>query len=380
MKQKNYDYLVVGAGFYGAVLAEKIASDLNLKVLVIDKRKHIGGNAYSYTDKATNIEVHKYGSHLFHTSNEEVWNYLNKFTKFNDYQHCVYTTYNGKVYTMPINLETINSFYEKNLSPDEAFKFIQSEIDKYKVDDPKNLEEKAISLIGKPLYDAFIYGYTKKQWETDPKKLPANIITRLPVRYNYNNRYFKDKYEGLPIDGYGALFEKILDHENIEIKLGVDFFDIKNEIPDDVKVIYSGPIDKYFNYKHGILGWRTIDFEESKIETNDFQGCSVMNYANADVKFTRIHEFKHYHPERKQSNKETIIFKEYSRTAGKEDEPYYPINTEDDKSMYAKYLAETKEVKNTIFGGRLGTYKYLDMHQVISNALNTYKKIKADLV
>ena len=375
MFNKKYDFLIVGAGFYGSVIAERIANELNEKVLIIDKRDHIGGNSYSYADKETNIEIHKYGSHLFHTSNKEVWDYLSRFTEFNDYQHVVYTTYKGKVYTMPINLETINSYYEKNLTPNEAYEFLQAEIKKYQIEKPKNLEEKAISLIGKPLYEAFIYGYTKKQWETDPKNLPANIITRLPVRYNYNHRYFKDKYEGLPVDGYGKVFERMLDHKNIEIKLGVDFFDIKESIPADVKVIYTGPIDKYFDYKHGVLGWRTIDFEIERKEMKDFQGTSVMNYAQADVPYTRIHEFKHYHPEREQSDKETIIFKEYSRTAGKGDDPYYPINTPEDKEMYAKYLAETKNEKNVIFGGRLGTYSYLDMHQVISMALKKFESL-----
>tara|TARA_Y100001936_G_C16059019_1_gene662981 strand:- start:361 stop:1500 length:1140 start_codon:yes stop_codon:yes gene_type:complete len=372
----NFDtkYLIVGAGFYGAVIAERIANDLGEKVTIIDKRDHIGGNSYSSADKDTNIEVHKYGSHLFHTSNKEVWDYLSRFTEFNDYQHVVYTTYKGKVYTMPINLETINSYYEKNLTPSEAYEFVKAEIEKYHIENPKNLEEKAISLIGKPLYEAFIYGYTKKQWETDPKNLPANIITRLPVRFNYNHRYFKDKYEGLPKDGYGKVFERMLDHHLIEVKLGVDFFDIKDSIPEDVKVIYSGPVDRYFNYKHGVLGWRTIDFEVERLKVEDFQGCAVMNYAEAEVPYTRIHEFKHYHPEREQSKEETIIFKEFSRKAGEGDDPYYPINTPEDKDMYEKYYKETKNESNVIFGGRLGTYKYLDMHQVISMALNTFNK------
>lgn len=373
MDLSNTKYLIVGAGFYGSVIAERIASELGEKVTIIDKRDHIGGNSFSYADEKTNIEIHKYGSHLFHTSNKEVWDYLSKFTDFNDYQHVVYTTYKGKTYTMPINLETINSYYEKNLTPSEAYDFLQAEIEKYHIENPQNLEEKAISLIGKPLYEAFIYGYTKKQWETDPKNLPANIITRLPVRFNYNHRYFKDKYEGLPVDGYGKVFEKMLDHENITVKLGVDFFDIKESIPEDVKIIYSGPIDRFFDYKYGVLGWRTIDFEVERKEMNDFQGTSVMNYAEAEVPYTRIHEFKHYHPERAQSENETIIFKEFSRTAGREDDPYYPINTAEDKEMYTRYLAETKKESNIIFGGRLGTYKYLDMHQVISMALNTFK-------
>ncbi len=370
----EYKYLVVGAGFFGSVIAERIANKLNEKVLVIDKRSHFGGNSYSYKDEKTNIEIHKYGSHIFHTSNKEVWDYLSRFTKFNDYRHRVYTVYKDRVYTMPINLDTINSFYQKNFSPEEAFEYVKKEIKENYTESPKNLEEKAINLIGKDLYKAFIYGYTKKQWATDPKNLPANIITRLPVRYNYNNRYFKDKYEGLPVDGYGKLFEKILSHKNIVLKLETDFFDIKEELSSCIKVIYTGPIDRYFNYRYGVLGWRTIDLDIERVPVDDYQGTSVMNYAEAEVPFTRIHEFKHYHPEREQAKHETVILKEYSRAAGTNDDPYYPINTQNDKEMYAKYLADSKNEKNVIFGGRLGLYKYLDMHQVISMALNVFKK------
>lgn len=372
----NTDFLIVGAGFFGSVLAERIANDLKESVTIIDKRNHIGGNAYSYADPDTNIEIHKYGSHLFHTSDEEVWNYLSKFTKFNDYQHKVYTTYKDIVYSMPINLDTINKFYKLNMSPDQAFQFIQKEIEKSDIKNPKNFEEKAVSLIGRPLYEAFIYGYTTKQWETNPKELPEGIINRLPVRYNYNNRYFKDRFEGLPVNGYGSIFEKMLNHSRINIYLGVDFFSIKDSLPKNLKIIYSGPIDRYFNYKFGPLGWRTLDFEKECISTCDFQGTSVMNYSDATIPYTRIHEFKHFHPERKQSSEKTIIYKEYSRTAKKVDDPYYPINTKDDKEIYSLYLKEARKVKNTIFGGRLGTYKYLDMHQVISTALNTYQKLK----
>ncbi len=369
----NYDYLIVGAGFYGAVIAERIATQLNKKVLIVEKRDHIGGNSYSFKDDETNIEIHKYGSHLFHTSNEKVWNYLGQFTEFNDYQHKVYTTYKDKTYSMPVNLDTINSYYEKNFTPDEAKEFIEAEIEKWQIENPSNLEEKAISLIGKPLYEAFIKGYTQKQWQTELTKLPANIITRLPVRFNYNNRYFKDKYEGLPVDGYGAVFEKMLDHPNIEVKLGTDFFEMKDEIPEGITTIYSGPIDRYFDFRHGVLGWRTIDLEREDVDTDDYQGTSVMNYAEGEVPFTRIHEYKHYHPEREQSKDKTIIFREFSRKAEKTDDPYYPINTLEDKEMYAKYLEETKNEKNVIFGGRLGTYSYLDMHQVIAMALNTFE-------
>lgn len=370
-------YLIVGSGFFGAVIAERIANELNEKVLVIDRRDHIGGNSYSYTDAETNIEVHKYGSHIFHTSNEEVWIYLNRFTAFNSYQHRVLTTYKNKFYSMPINLGTINSYYQKNLNPSEAQEFLKKEIERDFVADPKNLEEKAISLIGRPLYEAFIQGYTQKQWETDLTKLPAYIITRLPVRFSYNDRYFSDKYEGIPVDGYGKVFERMLHHKNIEVKTGVDFFDIKSKIPADCLVVYTGAIDKYFSYQYGQLGWRTTDFEEQTLDVNDCQGTSVMNYADTDIPYTRIHEFKHFHPERKQSDKKTIIFKEFSRFAKENDTPYYPINTEKDKAIFAQYKELSKKEKNVIFGGRLGNYVYVDMHQAIAMALNTFEsKIK----
>lgn len=378
-KAKNVDFLIVGAGFYGSVLAERLANDAGKKVLVIDRRDHIGGNSFSYKDEETNIEVHKYGSHLFHTSDEDVWQYLNQFCEFNDYQHKVFTQYEGETYTMPINLSTINQFYKKNFSPSEAKDFIEKEIERSKIENPGNLKEKGVSLIGEPLFNAFIAGYTAKQWDTPLKELPANIITRLPVRYNYNNRYFNDKYEGLPKEGYGALFEKILDHSLIEVVLETDFFEYKDQLPEDLQIIYSGPIDRFFDYKYGQLNWRTIDFEIETHEVDDFQGTAVMNYAEKEVPFTRIHEFKHYHPERKQSQSKTITFKEFSRMATKEDAPYYPVNTTEDKETYLKYFEETKKTKNIIFGGRLGSYKYLDMHQVIKSSLSTYNKLKDNL-
>lgn len=373
MELQGLKYLVVGAGFYGATIAERIASVLNEKVLVIDLREHIGGNSFSYADKDTNIEIHKYGSHIFHTSNEQVWAYINRFTSFNSYQHRVLTQYQNKVYSMPINLMTINQYYGKNLTPAEAESFIKAEIARDHIANPRNLEEKAISLIGRPLYEAFIKGYTQKQWETPLTELPENIITRLPVRFSYNDRYFNDKYEGLPVDGYGKIFERMLDNPLIEVKLGVDYFAIKDKVPADCLVIYTGPIDRYFNFKHGKLAWRTTDFEAQRLPTNDYQGTSVMNYADLDQKFTRIHEFKHYHPEREQSKKETIIFKEYSRFAKEGDVPYYPVNTEKDKAILAQYKQEVEQTKNVIFGGRLGNYVYVDMHQAIAMALNMFE-------
>jgi len=362
-------FLVVGAGFYGAVWAHQLASVLGEKVLVIDQRNHIGGNSYTYNDTQTGIEVHKYGSHIFHTQDKNIWDFINKFTQFNNYRHRVFTSYQEKIYSMPINLETINSYYKKNFSPSEAKIFMAQEIAKEKILKPKNLEEKAISQIGRFLYDAFIKGYTEKQWGQKPTVLPESIINRLPVRYNYNAFYFDDPYQGIPLEGYTTIFKKMLDSPLIEVKLRIDFQQIKNQIPQDTWVIYSGPIDAYFDYSEGELGWRTLDFQQEILDLDDFQGNSVMNYADSAVPFTRIHEFKHYHPEIKQQNHQTFIMREYSRQAKKNDVPYYPVNTAEDKIILGKYQEKAQELKNIIFGGRLGSYKYFDMHQVIAQAL-----------
>lgn len=372
MAFEDYDVVIVGAGFFGATIAERIANDLGKRVLIIDKRHHIGGNAYSETCAETGVEVHKYGAHLFHTPNKLVWDYLNKFASFTDYKHRVFTSFKSQVYMMPINLGTICQFFNKQMSPDEARSLIAEQAAELGGKTPQNLEEKAISLIGRPLYEAFIRGYTAKQWQTDPKELPESIITRLPVRYNFDNRYFNDAYEGLPVDGYTAIFDRMLKNELIDIKLGVDYFSVRDEISKDKLVIYTGPIDRYFNYAAGELKWRTIDFEPEVLNVGDYQGTSVMNYADEDVPFTRILEFRHFNPERNYQTEKTIIVREYSRFAERKDEPYYPINTSDDKRVYLEYKAMADKEANIIFGGRLGTYRYLDMHQAIGAALKIY--------
>lgn len=372
-------YLVVGAGFYGAVMAERIASILNERVAVIDVRRHIGGNSFSYTDKRTNIEVHAYGSHIFHTSNETVWNYVTSFATFNSYIHKVYTVHNKTVYAMPINLHTINQFFGKSFSPREARQFIKEEIRNDGIGNADNLEMKAISLVGRRLYEGFIKGYTEKQWGRSAARLPAGIITRLPVRFNYNNRYFSDKWEGQPVGGYGALFNRILKHQNISVYLGVDFFSIRDRISPACKVIYTGPIDRYFDYRFGVLGWRTVNLKWRSEATDDFQGTSVMNYADVDIPYIRVHEFKHYHPERKYCLNETIICEEYSRAAGMNDDPYYPIGADVDKKLFLMYKELAEQSRNTIFGGRLGNYVYIDMHQTVAMALNDFDQLKAEL-
>jgi len=364
----KFDYIIVGAGFFGATVAERMAAR-GKRALVLDKRAHIGGNAYSSFDEETGIEVHRYGAHLFHTPNKLIWDYLRQFTEFTDYKHRVFTSFKDQVYSMPINLGTICQFFGKRFSPDEARALIESQRRELGDSAPQNLEEKAISLIGRPLYEAFIRGYTAKQWQTDPRLLPENIITRLPVRYNFDNRYFNDLYEGLPKDGYTAIFERMLEHPNIEIMLNTDFFSIKDKLPSGAKIIYTGPIDRYFNYSEGALGWRTIDFKQETLPIGDYQGTAVMNYADEAVPFTRILEFRHFNPERKYRTDKTIIVREYSRFAERNDEPYYPINTPRDKEIYARYKRLAEAERNVIFGGRLGTYRYLDMHQAIGAAL-----------
>jgi UDP-galactopyranose mutase len=374
----NTDLVVVGSGLFGLTIAERCANELGLEVLVLDRRHHIGGNAYSAPDPETGIEVHQYGAHLFHTSNKRVWDYVNRFTSFTGYQHKVFTKYQGQVYTFPMNLALINQFFGRSFTPDEARALVAEQASEIATEDAQNLEEKAISLIGRPLYEAFVKGYTAKQWQTDPKELAAAIITRLPVRYNFNNRYFSDTYEGLPTRGYTAWLENMADHDKIEVRLDTEFFDVKDDILGSVPVVYTGPVDQYFDSCLGSLSWRTIDLETSVEPVGDFQGTSVMNYADQDVPFTRIIEPRHFHPERDHyPSDKTVIQREYSRFAGEGDEPYYPINTADDRAKLLEYRELARSEKQVLFGGRLGTYKYLDMHMAIGSALSMYdNKIK----
>ncbi|QGG40862.1 UDP-galactopyranose mutase [Aeromicrobium yanjiei] len=370
------DLLIVGSGFFGLTIADRCARELGLKVQIIDRRDHLGGNAYSEIDPETGIEVHRYGAHLFHTSNQRVWEYVNRFTTFTPYQHRVYTTYRGEVFPLPINLGTINQFQRAAYSPDEARAWVAEQAAMI-TGEPANLEEKAISLIGEPLYEAFIKGYTAKQWQTDPRELGADIISRLPVRYTYDNRYFSDTYEGLPTDGYTAWLERMADHDNITVTLEADFFDEtqpfnKKACVGVTPVVYTGPVDRYFDHAHGDLSWRTLDFETEVLATGDFQGTPVMNYADPDIAYTRIHEFRHFHPEREHPADKTVIMREFSRFAGTGDEPYYPVNTPQDRERLLAYRELARGEKNVLFGGRLGTYQYLDMHMAIGSALSMF--------
>ncbi|WP_181312315.1 UDP-galactopyranose mutase [Nocardioides campestrisoli] len=366
------DLVVVGSGLFGLTVAERCAEELGLKVLIIERRHHLGGNAYSEAEPETGIEVHKYGAHLFHTSNERVWEYVNRFTTFTGYQHRVFAKFQGQVYSFPMNLGLINQFFGKSHTPDEARALIAEQASEIATEDATNLEEKAISLIGRPLYEAFVKGYTAKQWQTDPTELSPDIITRLPVRYTFDNRYFNDKYEGLPTDGYTAWLTRMVEHPNIEVRLDTDFFEVADDYRGKVPIVYTGPVDEYFGNSAGRLSWRTVDLEAEVKDVDDFQGCSVMNYNDAEVPFTRIHEFKHFHPERTYLPGKTVIVHEYSRFAEEDDEPYYPINTAEDREKLLKYRELAKAEPMVLFGGRLGTYKYLDMHMAIGSALSMY--------
>ena len=361
------DLIVVGAGFYGMTVAERAATE-GFRVIVLDRRDHLGGNAFTYIDPGTGIEIHKYGAHIFHTSSAEVFGYLSRFTAWVPYEHRVWTTSRGRVYPMPINLATISLFNGRAMSPAEARAWVGETTSATAA--PRNLEEKAIALIGRPLYEAFIRGYTLKQWQTDPALLPAEIITRLPVRYTFDNRYFNDTYQCMPRDGYTAIFEKMRASDNIAVHLGVDWFDVRGQAA-ATPVVYTGPVDRYFDYRLGLLGWRTIDLT---LETHagDFQGCPIMNYADTEIPWTRIAEFKHFHPQRTYGG-DTVIAREYSRFAGAADEPYYPINLPADRTRYQAYRELAARETDVLFGGRLGTYRYLDMHQAVGAALNAWE-------
>ncbi|HYQ74082.1 UDP-galactopyranose mutase [Cellulomonas sp.] len=373
------DLLVVGAGLFGLTVAER-AAEAGLSVTVIDRRDHLGGNAWSSVDAETGIEVHRYGSHIFHTSNERVWQYVRRFTAFTGYRHRVYSTHAGTVYPLPINLGTLNQFFGTAMGPEAARALVAEQAaEGLAGGEPTNLEDKAISLIGRPLYEAFIRDYTAKQWQTDPRELPASVIARLPVRYTYENRYFADTHEGLPTRGYGPWFEAMAAHPRIDVRLGTDFFDAaqpfsRAAVRGQVPVVYTGPVDRYFDEHAGPLGWRTLDLETEVLPVRDFQGTSVMNYADLDVPHTRVHEFRHYHPEREDRHAQdrTVVMRERSRFALPGDEPYYPVATPQDRERLRAYRDLAEDEPDVHFGGRLGSYLYLDMHMAIASALSLW--------
>jgi UDP-galactopyranose mutase len=365
------DLVVVGSGFYGLTMAERAAAD-GARVVILERRPHLGGNAWSEPEPETGIEVHTYGSHIFHTSNERVWEYVNRFGAFNDYRHHVWTVHQGRVYPMPISMATMTQFFGRVLTPDQARDLVREQAAELAGTTPANLEEKAVSLIGRPLYEAFIRGYTAKQWQTDPRELPERIITRLPVRFTYETRYFNDTYEGIPVDGYGALLSRMAATPGVTVHTGVDWFDVRGAHRPGTPVVYTGPLDRWFDFRAGPLSWRTLDLETRVEDVDDYQGTTVLNFADEDVPHTRVHEFQHYHPEREPVPGRTVVMTEVSRWAQPGDEPYYPVDTPEDRRRLQVYRDLARAEPDVRFGGRLGSYQYLDMHMAIAAALTAY--------
>ncbi len=358
-----YDYVIVGSGFFGATFA-RIATDNGKTCLVIDSRNHIGGNAYS--ENIDGIEVHKYGPHIFHTNDDDIWNFINRFTQFNNYIHTPKAIANGRVYSLPFNMHTFSEMWNCT-SPSQALEIINSQ----RFDgNPTNLEEQALSLVGKDIYELLIKGYTAKQWCKDPKELPAFIIKRLPLRFTFDNNYFNDKYQGIPIEGYTKIFENMLN--GIEVKLNVNYFENK-EYFDSLgkKIVFTGKIDEYFDYEFGELEYRTLDFVHETHNTDNYQGISQMNYCDMNVPWTRIVEHKHFN---KSKVNHTIITKELPTVWSKDKIPYYPINDTLNQLKYQKYRDKADTLNNVIFGGRLSEYRYMDMHQVIGSSMAAIKK------
>lgn len=362
------NFAIVGAGFTGAVLAQELAK-AGHKVQVFESRNHIAGNCYSQRDEKTGVMLHKYGPHIFHTDNEEVWNYVNQFTEFMPYINRVKTTSQGQVFSLPINLHTINQYFNKTLNPTEAKAFIQSIADTT-IKEPQSFEEQAMKFVGKNLYEAFFKGYTVKQWGVSPTELPASILKRLPVRFNYDDNYFNHKYQGMPKEGYTPIVEALLSHDNIQVHLNTAFN--ADQANDFDHAFYTGSIDACFNYEEGRLGYRTLDFVREDHD-GDYQGCAVMNYGDQEVPYTRISEHKHFAPW--ETHEDTVIFKEYSRECTENDIPYYPIRLINEKAMLNNYIEKAKAQTKVSFLGRLGTYRYLDMDITIAEALDASQKI-----
>ena len=361
-------FLIIGSGFSGAVLANQLAQNSDCLIDIWEERNHIGGNCHTSRDEETGIMVHRYGPHIFNTDKKEIWDFVNSFMEFHPYVHRVKAMHNGKVYSLPVNLLTLNQFFNKTFTPNSARKYLNTLGDK-NIIEPKNFEQQALCFIGKELYQAFFYGYTKKQWGCEPSELPSSILKRIPVRFNYDDNYHNNIYTGIPIDGYTQLIKRILDHPGIQIYLNKKFSSFE-KVSDYDHVFYTGPIDAYFNYEFGRLGYRTVTFESS-VHEGDYQGVTQMNYCDENVPYTRITEHKHFAPW--EQHKKTIIFKEFSKETNKEDIPYYPKRLKVDKDLLNLYRIKAETLQNVSFLGRLATYRYMDMHHVIGESLEFSK-------
>ena len=363
----TYDYLIVGAGLFGAVFAHEM-TEKGKKCLVIDRRNHIAGNAY--TEKIEGINVHKYGAHIFHTSNERVWAYVNRFARFNNYINAPVAVYKDELYNLPFNMNTFSKMWGVK-TPAEAKAIIARQVEAERIGEPKNLEEQALKLVGRDIYEKLIKGYTEKQWGRDCTELPAFIIRRLPLRFIYDNNYFNDRYQGIPEGGYTAMVEKLLD--GVEVRLNTDYFEFIRENPEIAETtLYTGMIDEFFGYKLGVLEYRSVRFETEVLDTDNYQGNAVVNYTERAVPYTRVIEHKHFEFGRQDK---TVISREYSSEWTQGGDPYYPVNNARNTELYARYKALADETPSVIFGGRLGEYKYYDMDKVILSALELVEKI-----
>lgn len=362
---------IAGAGFSGAVIARELA-EAGLKVTVYEARSHVAGNCHTERDEETGVLVHRYGPHIFHTGDEEVWAYVNRFSNFEAYSHNVWTTVGNRVYPLPITLATINQYYDSAMSPETAMTFIRARAEA--ILEPMNFEEQALAMIGTDLYEAFFKGYTQKQWGRPPKDLPASILKRLPLRFSYSGGYFDHKYQGLPSNGYTALVEGIFDSDRIDLRLGSALD--PSQVPQDAHLFWSGPLDAYFDHRIGRLGYRTLDFVDERGE-GDYQGCPVMNYGDVSIPYTRITEHKHLAPW--ELHAKTFITREYSRNCGPDDTPYYPIRLAEEKALLADYVRLAEAESDVSFVGRLGTYRYLDMDVCIREALDAARAFLASV-
>ena len=368
--KKNYDFLIVGAGLFGATCAHEL-NKRGYKVLVVEKRNNVAGNIY--TEEVEGIQVHKYGPHIFHTSNKSTWDYINQFAKFNNFINMPIAFYKGKYYNLPFNMNTFEQVFGVKTA-EEAKACIEKEIKAANIKEPKNLEEKAISMVGTTIYEMLIKGYTQKQWGKPCNELPPSIITRLPVRYEYNNNYFNDVYQGIPIGGYTQIIENMLN--SIDVRLGIDYLEHRDELNALAnRVIYTGEIDRYFDYCFGALEWRSLRFEEEIIDKPDYQGNAVVNYTEYEVPYTRIAEHQYFEPGTK--HQKTVITKEYSKTWSLGDEAYYPINNQRNGELYAKYKELASKDNKVFFGGRLGMYSYFNMDVVVEKALQLVDQLVA---
>lgn len=362
-------YLIIGAGFSGCVLANRLATAMQCEIDIWDERSHTGGNCHTQRDAATGVMVHEYGPHIFNTDKKEIWDYVNSFVELRPYVHRVKAKSKGNIYSLPVNLHTINQFFDKTFTPEEAKTFLETLADTT-ITEPKNFEEQALRFIGKELYGAFFYGYTKKQWGCEPTELPASILKRIPVRFNYDDNYHNNIYTGIPVEGYTAVMEKMINHPNITLTLNKKY-DNAAELDQYTHVFYTGPIDAFFNYEFGRLGYRTVVFEKQYAD-GDFQGATQMNYCDEDIPYTRIAEHKHFTPW--EQHDKTVYFTEYSKETTETDVPYYPKRLANDMELLKKYRAKAEKQSKVSFLGRLATYRYMDMHHVIGEAMQFAKK------